>query len=125
MTNKQHPITPPPELAQTLWNEMRNAHTEDILASYAWDRAIAKAYRAGADQELEACCEWLVQEGYIDAPYRLRIARRPKPPSEADLALTDLEHLLDVAKSSGVFNPPDNIRRCLERLKKLEEATND
>ena len=53
MTNKQHPITPPPELAQTLWNEMRNAHTEDILASYAWDRAIAKAYRAGANKELE------------------------------------------------------------------------
>ena len=97
---------------------------------------INQAWQKGADQELEACCEWLgVQETrspkWFDLRHDacalvsdLRAARRPKPLSETDQALTDLEQLLDAAKSSGVFNPPDNIRRCLERLKKLEESTN-
>ena len=110
MTNKQHPITPPPELAQTLWNEMRNAHTEDILASYAWDRAIAKAYRAGADQELEDCCEWL--DSATDAR-DLRIARRPKPPSLKEQAL---ESLTKIEDNKATYLDSSIIRRALEAL---------
>jgi O-methyltransferase involved in polyketide biosynthesis len=37
----------------------------------------------GADQELEACCEWLVSEGWFryehEAVQDLRAARRPSP----------------------------------------------
>ena len=68
---KTNLITPPPELVQRLsWSPD------------SWLVQITSAYQAGADQELEACCEWLrskdILEPAIDA---LRIARRPKPPS--------------------------------------------
>ena len=121
--NNRQPITPPPELAQTLWNEMRNAHHEDIPCSESWNRAIAKAYQAGADMELEACCEWL--GGYTSdhmAIYFLRDARRPKPPSKAESALNALEHIL---RHSQTDHGASTIRLALEHLKKLEESTND
>ena len=119
MTNKQHPITPPPELAQTLWNEMRNAHTEDILASYAWDRAIAKAYRAGADQELEACCEWIrgwYGSGCGELINGLRAARRPKPPSLKEVALEDLRSIELLQKEHKMVACTFNIRKAMEQL---------
>ena len=121
MTNKQHPVT---ILADTI-TEWRTFYRKTYKGNLSEiDYIAANSAQWGADQELDACCEWL--RGAAPAWERqLRATRRPKPQSETDLALTDLEHLLDVAKSSGVFNPPDNIRRCLERLKKLEEATND
>ena len=121
MTDQQHPITPPPNLVEQWWDAVPGTFT--YLADEM--QLATAAAQWGADQELEACCEWLSWRISRHMSEQLRDTRRPKPQSETDLALTDLEHLLDVAKSSGVFNPPDNIRRCLERLKKLEEATND
>ncbi len=77
-----HPITPPPALV----NELQDLGNLD---------AIALAYRAGADQELEACCEWL-DDTDCDDPQelaqRLRAARRPEPLSLKDriaAAITD------------------------------------
>jgi hypothetical protein len=67
---KQHPITPPPEVADRLF----------MIEGSEEDRIIA-AYRAGADQELEACCEWLSFYSAAGDARDLRIARRPKPPS--------------------------------------------
>ena len=122
MTNKQHPVT---ILADTI-TEWRTFYRKTYKGNLSEiDYIAANSAQWGADQELEACCEWLSWRISRHMSEQLRATRRPKPQSETDLALTDLEHLLDVAKSSGVFNPPDNIRRCLERLKKLEEATND
>lgn len=40
----------------------------------------AQAAQWGADQELEACCEWISMHTTWDAN-RLHTARRPKPPS--------------------------------------------
>ena len=67
MTN-QHPLTPPPELVQQ-WLELSPA------------LAIAAAFQAGADQELEACEKWLVLRCYHSIPVELRADRRPNPPS--------------------------------------------
>jgi hypothetical protein len=40
------------------------------------------AYAAGADAELQACCDWMLNVGGLDeSAYRLRDFRRPKPPS--------------------------------------------
>lgn len=119
MTN-QHPITPPPELAQTLWSEMRKAHHEDIPCSESWDRAIAKTYQAGADMELEACLHW-VGDGRrenLSQVIGLRTARRPKPPSKAESALNALEHIL---RHSQTDHGASTIRLALEHLKKLEQ----
>jgi hypothetical protein len=74
---KLHPITPSPELIEE-WIELSRPtpvsySNPNVLATYA--------ARWGADQELDACCEWL--DNYLLAPKgaQLRAARRPEPPS--------------------------------------------
>jgi hypothetical protein len=129
MTDQSFPITPPPELAQTIWRELRNAHYQGSSEPEPWDRAVAKAYRAGADAELDACCEVLRGElkvlrsefnySFLVAP--LRKARRPKPPNEAEQALEDLESLIVDLANHGMGFKTTNIRRALERLKKMEQ----
>ena len=72
-----HPITPPPELVQQ-WD------SEAVSAEMPWQLYIAtQAARWGADQELEACCEWVEREIGHGREWNaeLRAAMRPKPPS--------------------------------------------
>lgn len=77
---QEHPITPPPELIRK-WNE------EVATAPMADQRYIAtQAACWGADQELEACCHLLRQQGF-DVVDDLRSTRRPKPPSLKERAL--------------------------------------
>ena len=64
----QHPITPPTELVQQ-W--------ADMLASRSDQAVFTMAAQWGADQELEACCEWIPKATPWDAE-QLRAARRPK-----------------------------------------------
>ena len=78
----QSPITPPPQLVEK-WNNLP-LPTQDIIA-IAWQH--------GADQELEACCEWLSPA----APTwvrDLRAARRPKSLSLKKQALKDVDEIL-------------------------------
>ena len=114
----EHPITPPPELVQKLRNEapqgIRDAGVTRELC------LIAAAYRAGADQELDACCEWLDFYSATSTARGLRAARRPKPLSEADQALADLDALVDDLSNHGMGFKATNLRRALERLKELE-----
>ena len=108
MTNQQHPITPPEDLLQQL---RRSADT--------WLKQITIAYQAGADQELEACVEWL---GDAPVVYNdnndlhpgsyLRDDRRPKS-SLKEQALA----LLDKAEDpSWDINDFSIIRQALEAL---------
>ena len=103
MTQK-HPITPPPELVDRL-QDLGNLD------------AIELAYQAGADQELEACCEWLRSSlpGY-DKHYAdyLHAARRPKPPSLKEQALDELQ--LSFGRGYLKKEGADTIRRALEAL---------
>ena len=91
----QHPITPPPELVRK-WQ---------IKLEYCTKRAdreaaIAKIFQLGADQELEACCEWFVRDWTdIETADKLRAARRPKPPSLKEQALQAL------ANADGADHP--------------------
>jgi hypothetical protein len=103
---EQNPITLPPELVQQ-W-EAETAHT---TKDEIWHVAV-QAARWGADQELEACCEWLGGSGYAGTGFTLRAARRPKPPSLKEQALEELaewENVMDIA-------PDSPIRRALEAL---------
>lgn len=77
---EQHPITPPPELVQQLAEEPGT-----------WLEKIVNAYRAGADQELQACCEWLDYHYPSVNCGALRAARRPKSPNKKQRGLTALE----------------------------------
>jgi hypothetical protein len=76
-----HPITPPPELV-VKW--IKSARYKDFMPypegyEQYEQRLTTIAARWGADQELEACCEWL-DKGFGDVgnfPATLRAARRP------------------------------------------------
>ncbi|MGA0303977.1 MAG: hypothetical protein ACO3K3_07920, partial [Schleiferiaceae bacterium] len=64
-----------------------------------------------ADQELEACCEWLHLHGHLGLLFDLRVARRPKAPSLKEQALEEV----GVFEGMGKCNI-DIIRRALEAL---------
>ena len=73
----------------------------------------------GADQELEACCKWLAARDLRSqsvAPCLLRIARRPKPPSLKEQALTALSEADQGLNKSEWQQCSNTIRRALEQL---------
>jgi hypothetical protein len=105
---KQHPITPPPELVQQWKSSARRL-----------DLVVARAAQWGADQELEACCEWVSFFSHDDCHYedKLRTARRPKPPSLKEQALEQLDGIAAVFRMShGGDIVCDKIRCALEAL---------
>ena len=114
MTN-QHPITPPEELVQQ-WGK-------DVLIEYSdthwgYEQILcAWAARWGADQELQACINFVYDNELCDPDFynNLRAARRPKPPSLKEQALAALRE----AESTGclyVNGRSDLIRKALEAL---------
>ena len=114
MTN-QHPITPPPELVQQ-WIE--STRSDDCIGAYPADleqQICVLAAQYGADQELEACCEWV---GAVDGKYgpRLRLARRPKPPSLKEQALALIDECTDPEGDYLDDNALSIIRQALEQL---------
>ena len=74
----------------------------------------------GADQELEACCEWF-QEFYKTESWvkhdlkHFRAARRPKPPSLKKEAMDTL-HLIRDHLPADMYEKSFLIRRALEQL---------
>ena len=119
MTN-QHPISVPDELLRQ-WCQWDPEQTPEGL----WRKIADNSAQWGADQELEVCVQLLDINGCPDKWLDMlrAIARRPKPPSEADLALAKLTPLELLAQSMG-HSPDDTIRRALERLKELEGQGN-
>jgi hypothetical protein len=102
-----HPLTPPEELLE---------HWDTVSKLGNGRNALTLAYRAGADQELEACCHE-VQDMYSGGS-RLRAARRPKPPSLKEQALGALGRFNTNAHmaASEMMTDFDTIRRALEAL---------
>jgi hypothetical protein len=102
--NNKHPITPPPELV-----EQWEAETACVAV---------KAARWGADQELNACCEWF-QEFYKTESWvthdlkHFRAARRPKPQSLKEQALAALK-VIECEYVIGATT--STIRHALEAL---------
>ena len=115
MTN-QHSIKPPQELLENLeqlWFQ-GGISVADLLT---------KSYQAGADQELEACCEWLGDapvvyndNGDLHPGSYLRDARRPKPPSLKEAALALIDECTDPEGDYLDDNALSIIRRALEAL---------
>lgn len=107
-TMTDHPITPPPDLIED-WIEIAKPLPQ--RPPNPGDFATLAA-RWGADQELEACCEWLQDPDLNVDTYKLRAARRPKPPSLKAQALA----LIDSNSSYLDDSAMDIIRRALEQL---------
>jgi hypothetical protein len=103
-----HPITPPPELVQqwaSEWMQLQNVNRDNFMAT--------RAAQYGANQELEACCEWLLPRLTLLLIAELRAARRPKPPSlkqQALLLLSQMEEECEMTLHAST------IRRALEAL---------
>ena len=119
MTDKQHPITPPPELVEQWANSSPLQHLDEW---WVYELHIAHhAARWGADQELEACCDYMQREDFHGFAKELLAARRPKPPSLAEEALNELD-LVPTHDQDGRSIDADTsvIRRALERLQELE-----
>ena len=110
----QHPITVPAG-SITCW---RALYRETYQGDFSETEYIAnEAARWGADQELEACVEWVrsMFGGHPTWADELRTARRPKPPSLKEQALEALRE----AESTGclyVNGRSDTIRKALEAL---------
>lgn len=100
MTNQQHPITLPPELVQQWVDLLTQGSKKTFAAAAQW----------GADQELEACCEWLNRQGRFVISKELRAALRPKPPSLKEQAIAVLE---DAQLDAAHYNI---LLRALEQL---------
>lgn len=114
MTN-QHLITPSPDLVSKWASEF---YGTTIAPGEAATEIAIQAARWGADQELEACCEWLTNEGLDCFPMQgMRKARRPKPPSLKELAVAALNRqaIRSVPSLKGTEDC-DIIRRALEAL---------
>ena len=104
-----HPITPSPELVEEWFNNS------------PIDRGLTLATQAaqwGADQELEACCEWVSPFSHDDCYYedKLRTARRPKPPSLKEQALSELNLTADPDGAELSRTQVELIRQALEAL---------
>ena len=105
MTN-QHPITPSTELLDQ-WL------MDDTLGN--WRGIAIQAVQWGADQELQACCEWLSKRT-VCMDDQLRSARRPKP-SLKEQALTALHAVATGANDTREQHQDlDTIRQALEAL---------
>ena len=108
--NTEHPITPPPELLNRWADAWRqNKPGSEILADVATEAA-----RWGADQELEACCEFLSAAAWE----KLLKARRPEPLSLKQQALDGLRSIeCNFPQSQRAFEEScEHIRRALEAL---------
>jgi hypothetical protein len=106
---QQHPITPPSELVQQWLKERTLLKSQPLAHTYL----ATLAAQWGADQELEACCEWIykLMDRGLEWSMDLRTSRRPKPPSLREQALSELDSL----ENMGACNA-DIIRRALEQL---------
>lgn len=109
--NKMVPITPPPELVQQ-WMRVNNM---DIAPFHLAQTLATQAARWGANQELEACCEWLSNRSSLTEI--LRSARRPKPPSLKEQALGALYAIATGADDTREFHQDlETIKTALKSL---------
>jgi len=103
-------IAPPPELVQ----QWRKSGPADAAVNDAYERHIAtRAAQWGADQELEACCEWLKLEGHEHEHEALLTSRRPKPPSLKEQALDAHNRMMAGEETQDDWAI---VRRALEQL---------
>jgi hypothetical protein len=75
MTNP-HPITLSLELVQEIYDRVLSQGVDGVPREGIELLLILEAFTAGADQELDACCDWTRDNDGYDASLELRAARR-------------------------------------------------
>ena len=110
MTNKQHPITPSSELLQDWGGRFYDQQL-------TFDELVTEVYKAGADQELEACAEWTRQDSSPEDAASLRAARRPKAPSlnvDRNGLAAAIRALADQVVPSDAVEPRNSLPMAME-----------
>lgn len=111
-----HYSSKPPRELMEQWASEKSYDERDWLYEF---HIATRAAQWGADQELEACCEWLHWQNLATHPElipSLRTARRPNPPSLKKQALEELEHVPVDPEGGITYSGLDLIRRALEAL---------
>ena len=103
------PVSPPFELRQKWISEWvadekttLSEYLAEQAAQWGWaqrDALVAAELDKARDQELDACCEWIVSSHWIGSDWEdqavdaLRAARRPKPLSLKDEGLAVIDKI--------------------------------
>lgn len=114
MSNHSPIPSPPPELVEQ-W-EQQFLERPTMNGCFVQSYIATKAAQWGADQELEACVEWLDRNSPVIGGFHLRIDRRPKPPSRKEQALEAIGRLCASVIHDDLKNDAATIRRALEGL---------
>ena len=121
MTNQEHPIVPSEGLMrgwESKWHHYRGQDTyEEFMAR--------QAAQWGADQELEACCEWISDQDWTWTTAKLRDARRPKPPSLRKQALDALQSMRISPELIAIINANTDLKDKYETIRSALEQLND
>ena len=125
MTDQSSTITPPPELVQQWlcsndypWGPLEQ--TSITITANRLQNIATAAAQWGADQELEACCEWLSKYRTRLLAADLRYVRRPKPPTLKEKALAAAARFYskghEDCTEQEVRDDYDNLCRALKAL---------
>jgi hypothetical protein len=115
---QDHPITPLPEMVKEWAKSSSVYHPGTKTTEGQWQQRFARqSAQWGADQELEACCEWL-QHNYPDGTQvaALWAARRPNPPTLKEQALDQLRRVNAILQFQTTGGETSVIRRALEAI---------
>jgi hypothetical protein len=129
-----HPIAPPKELMQQMreqvWFVKNEAEREERLieraAQWGYEQRgevnEAKLLQA-RDHQLDAT---LAEVSFLTSRAQLLLRRldpdsRPKPPTQAEIALEQYDRCVSILEQKG-YSPAGCIRAALERLKQLEDS---
>lgn len=107
----EHPMQPTPEQIRE-WLDATTCRRDHLRLAYC----------AGADAQLEACCEWNSFRLGSRTAVDLRAAMRPKPPSLAESALEALGNPYRLDLSDGQIAV---VLSALARLAELEALSDD
>ena len=105
MINQQHPIIPSSELLDKWCKDLTLLNLRDIAT---------QAAQWGADQELEACVNYIDNNISGNKAREFRAIRRPKPPNLKEEA----KQIIDCLIEGDCLNDDDavTLRRVLEAL---------
>jgi hypothetical protein len=109
-------LTPTPKQLQYWIDKICYPHEEGVGPSLKDKELASLAFKAGADQELEACCDVMRVNGSYVSGGVLRAIRRPKPPSDKEMALAELDRLIALIPTEGAMAMAEPIRKVLEAL---------
>lgn len=114
MTNNQLIIRPHAKFSQWVDDIIEDRENVDVVLCEVYQ----EGFLAGADAELDACCEWVTKWKSPSSAGLLRRDRRPKPPSLAEQAFAALSK---IENNEATYGDADIISKALHKLQQYEK----